>query len=83
MAINFGGVVYAWNSGQIITLFVLSGIFTTMFMNQQVFVFSTSTTHRMYPISFLKNKEAVLLFFLMISGNAGGFIPVYYIPPYF
>ena len=37
----------------------------------------------MLPVSFLKNEEATLLFVLMAICSAGGFIPVYYIPPYF
>ena len=81
--INFGGVVYTWNSGQIIAFFVLSGITCVAFALQQVFAFSTKVEHRMFPVSFLKDKEAVLLFVLMITCNAGGFIPVYYIPAYF
>ena len=83
MAINFGGVVYSWDSGQIIALFVLSGVICIAFALQQVFTFGTTTAHRMFPVSFLKDKEALLLFFLMTSCKAGGFIPVYYIPPYF
>ena len=81
--INFGGVVYDWNSGQIIALFVLSGTICIAFALQQIFAVGTKDEHRMFPVSFLKNKEAVLLFVLMTTGNAGGFIPVYYIPPYF
>ena len=83
MAINFGGVLYSWNSGQIIAMFVLAGSIFITFVLQQVFRFGTTAAHRMFPVSFLKNKEALLLFFLMVSCNAGGFILVYYIPPYF
>ena len=36
-----------------------------------------------YHVSFLKKKEATLLFVLVTTCNAGRFIPVYYIPPYF
>lgn len=82
-AINFGGVVYAWNSGHIISPFVLSVVVCVAFALQQVFNFSTKITHHIFPVSLLKNKEAVLPFLLMASCNAGGFIPVYYIPPYF
>ena len=37
----------------------------------------------MFPVQFLKRKEPVLLFILMAASNAGGFIPIYYIPTYF
>ena len=82
-SINFGGVVYDWDSGQIISLFVLSGTICIAFGLQQIFTFGTKVEQRMFPASFLKNKETALLFVLMTTCNAGGFIPVYYIPPYF
>lgn len=34
MAICFGGVLYAWNSGQVIALFVLSFVFLVAFLSQ-------------------------------------------------
>ena len=81
--INFGGAVYDWGSPQIIALLTLAGVIFIVFTIQQVFVIGTHEAHRVFPVPFLKDKEAVLLFLLMTSGNAGGFIPVYYIPPYF
>jgi len=81
MAINFGGTLYAWNSGQIISLFVLSGVLAIAFGFAQVWPFEAA--HRMFPVEFLKNKEAVLLFILMAVCNGGGFTPIYYIPAYF
>lgn len=83
MAINFGGTLYAWNSGPIIALFVLAGVLALVFALQQSRPFLTKAAHRVFPVAFLKNKEAVLLFILMSVCNAGGFIPVYYIPTYF
>ncbi|OJD18667.1 hypothetical protein AJ78_01363 [Emergomyces pasteurianus Ep9510] len=83
MAINFGGPMYDWDSAQIIVLFVLSGVLTVAFGFQQVFCFMTKEEHRMFPVSFLKMKEAVLLFICMAASNAGGFVPIYYIPTYF
>lgn len=83
MAINFGGPMYDWNSPQIIVLFVLSGVLTLVFGFQQILCFMTKEEHRMFPVSFLKMKEAVLLFICMAASNAGGFIPIYYIPTYF
>ncbi|QSS49577.1 MFS drug efflux transporter [Histoplasma capsulatum var. duboisii H88] len=83
MAINFGGPMYDWNSPQIIVLFVLSGVLSLVFGFQQVLCFMTKEEHRMFPVSFLKMKEAVLLFICMAASNAGGFIPIYYIPTYF
>ncbi len=83
MAINFGGTLYAWDSGQIIALFAVAGILTIMFSLQQVFTIFTRNQDRMFPIHFLNNKEAVLLFILTAAGNCAAFIPIYYIPLYF
>lgn len=37
----------------------------------------------MFPIQFLRNKEALLLFITAASINAAVFIPIYFIPIYF
>ena len=83
MAINFGGTLYAWNSGQVIALFVVSGILFIVFGIQQKIALFTTTTSRMFPVHFFKNKEALLLFILAASCNACVFIAIYYIPIYF
>ena len=83
MAINFGGTLYAWNSGQVIALFVVSGVLFIAFGIQQKMTLLTSTTARMFPVHFFKNKEALLLFVLAASCNACAFIAIYYIPVYF
>ncbi|OTA99736.1 hypothetical protein M426DRAFT_268835 [Hypoxylon sp. CI-4A] len=83
MAINFGGVLYAWNSGQIIALFVLWGVLMIVFALQQVFSIFTTPANRIFPVHFLKNWNAVLLFFCAAAINTAGFVPIYYIPLYF
>lgn len=83
MATNFGGTLYPWNSGRIITLFVLAGVFVVAFAVQQTLTLFTTESDRMFPVQFLKMKEPVLLFIAMAAANAGGFIAIYYIPAYF
>ncbi len=83
MPINFGGTIYPWNSGQIIALFILAGILVVAFSVQQYFAWFTQPTCQIFPVSFLKSKEPVLLFLLMVLGSVGGFIPLYYISTYF
>ncbi|KAI9703719.1 MAG: hypothetical protein M1836_007489 [Candelina mexicana] len=83
MAINFGGTVYAWGSGQVIALFVVSGVLFLVFGIQQYFAFLTTTLDRMFPVHFMKNKEALLLFVLAAACNTAAFVPIYYIPIYF
>lgn len=82
MAINFGGTTYTWDSGQIIALFVVSGILFIIFGAQQTFNFWTSD-NRMFPVHMLKMKEPVLLFIAMAACNAGSYVCMYYIPLYF
>lgn len=83
MAVNFGGSLYAWNSGQIIALFVVFGILLISFAFQQVYCWSTSIDGRMFPVHLLKKKEPVLLFITMAACNSGSMILMYYIPLYF
>jgi MFS family permease len=83
MAIQFGGTLYAWNSGTTIALFVLSGVLFIIFGLQQTYTVLTNTTNRMFPIQFMRNFNAVLLFMVAAAINTSGFIPIYYIPLYF
>ena len=83
MAINFGGVLFAWSSGQIIALFAIAGVLFVIFCVQQGLALFTTKEGRLFPIVFLRNKEAVLLFILTAAFNSAAFIPIYYIPTYF
>ncbi|OCK99433.1 MFS general substrate transporter [Cenococcum geophilum 1.58] len=83
MAINFGGALYPWNSGQIIALFVVTGVLFIAFAIQQRFAWFTTSSERMFPTHLLKIIEANLLFIAAAGCNAAGFIPIYYIPVYF
>ena len=83
MPINFGGTLYAWKSGAVIALFVIAGLLVITFFTQQTFNIFTRIDHRMFPVQFFRNKEAVLLFMLTSAANAAGFITIYYIPLYF
>ncbi|KAL9005110.1 MAG: hypothetical protein Q9188_002098 [Gyalolechia gomerana] len=84
MAINFGGALYPWMSGQIISLFVAAGVLLCVFVLQQRFaILVTEPSCRIFPTTLLLNKEAVLLFVLGSAANAGGYVPLYYVPIYF
>lgn len=83
MAINFGGTLYGWDSAQNIALFILSGVLFIVFAVQQYFAFRTTVRSRLFPVAFLRDGEALLLFILTATFNSAGFIPIYYIPTYF
>lgn len=80
MAVNFGGTLYAWKSGQIIALFVVSGVLFIAFGLQQTFKFMTSFEGRILPVQLIPQKEPFLLFVLMAANNCASMIGMYYIP---
>ena len=83
MAINFGGTLYAWNSGSTIALFVVAGVLLPLFTLQQTYALLTTTDNRVFPVHLLKMKEPVLLFVPTAANNAATFVLIYYIPLYF
>lgn len=82
-AICFGGVLYAWNSGQVITLFVLSFVLLVTFLGQQHFAIGTTPEYRMFPMHFLKSAPMVVLFLEVACCATNVFVPVYFLPLYF
>lgn len=83
MAINFGGVLYAWNSGSIIALFVVGLVLLIAFVIQQWFSWFTTESDRIFPAKLIRIREADLLFACSASCNTAIFIPIFYIPTYF
>lgn len=83
MAINFGGAVYAWNSGQEIALWVVAAVVFVIFCVQQKFAFLTTKENRLFPADFLRNYELWLLFAAMACASSCVFIPTYFIPLFF
>ena len=53
MGINFGGLVYAWDSGIIIALFIVAGVLSVAFCIQQVWSLGTRKECRSFPVEFL------------------------------
>ncbi|KAL8886259.1 MAG: hypothetical protein Q9192_006515 [Flavoplaca navasiana] len=83
MGINFGGVLYDWNSGPIIALFVISGALFIVFAIQQIFTILTTEDNRLFPVHLVQRKEPILLFIAGASGGAAIYLVLYYIPLYF
>lgn len=82
MAINFSGVLFDWNSGSTIALFVVSGVLWIAFFLQQHSCFLTTRENRLLPIHLYTQKAPALLF-LAASAVAGvAYVSVYYIPLY-
>ncbi|MCJ1437449.1 hypothetical protein MMC27_006836 [Xylographa pallens] len=83
MAINFGGIIYPWNSGQTIACFVVSGVLFIVFGLQQGFSVLTTEEHRIFPCQFLKNRTLIILFMQMSAAVTVFFVPIYFIPLFF
>lgn len=54
MAITFGGSLYSWDSGALIALWTVSGIFLIVTILLAKFHPGVSKDHRLYPAHFLK-----------------------------
>ncbi|KAM3519981.1 hypothetical protein MY4038_009601 [Beauveria bassiana] len=80
MAVNFGGTLYSWGSGQIIALLVLAGMLLISFGLQQSFSFMTNFESRLLPCQLISQREPVLLFVLMAANNCASMVSMYYIP---
>ncbi|KAI9719384.1 MAG: hypothetical protein M1812_003455 [Candelaria pacifica] len=83
MAISFGGIVYPWNSGRIIGLFVTSAVLFILFGIQQVYCIFTTEERRIFPVPFVKSRTMLILFAMTSSAGTVIFITVYFIPLYF
>lgn len=83
MAISFGGILYAWGSGQIIAMFVVSVVLFAVFAVQQEFAILTTVERRIFPVQFLRNKEMLILFAETSCAACGIVVPLYMIPLFF
>ncbi|KAI7775097.1 hypothetical protein LA080_007381 [Diaporthe eres] len=62
MAINFSGVTYGWNSGQIIGLFVCAGVLFTLLVVQQSWTLFVALPRRLMPFQFFRKYTIIILF---------------------
>ncbi|KAH8424135.1 uncharacterized protein LDX57_001889 [Aspergillus melleus] len=83
MAIAFGGLLYGWDSAQIIALFVCSGVLAILFFLQQHFLILTTYQRRIFPLQYFKDKEMVILFIETAAAGTSSFIPIYFVPLFF
>ncbi|OQE36690.1 hypothetical protein PENCOP_c011G03974 [Penicillium coprophilum] len=83
MAVSFGGVMYPWNSGRIIGLFVCSGVLFIMFGVQQAYALFTTPARRILPVEFFKSRTILILFAMTAAGGTSLFLPIYMTPLYF
>ena len=84
MAINFGGIIYDWDSGAEIALWVVAGVLFVVFALQQAFCIGTTTAKRIFPVEMITSRKfartTVLMFCTTAAGGTAIFVPVYFIP---
>lgn len=83
MAVSFGGVMFPWNSGRIIGLFVCSGVLFFLLGIQQTYTIFTTVERRILPVEFFKMPTILTLFAATSAGGTALFVPVYMAPLFF
>ncbi|KAA8647919.1 uncharacterized protein ATNIH1004_006621 [Aspergillus tanneri] len=83
IGINFGGALYYWNSGQIIALFVVTGVLWFVLLLQQGLAIVTTKESPILPVYLCRQKEQLFLFDTCTTAGAVSYTSVYYITIYF
>ncbi|KAG6358211.1 hypothetical protein INS49_014095 [Diaporthe citri] len=83
LAMNWGGVVYPWDSGQAIECFCASGVLFIVLAVQQVRNIATTPARRIIPVQILSNHAVLMLVACCASAGATAFVPIYFIPTFF
>lgn len=83
LAINWGGVIHPWKSGQVIGCFCASGVLFILLAVQQVRAVATTAARRIIPVQILGNRTVLILVACCASAGAAAFVPIYFIPTFF
>lgn len=80
---TYSGSPWPWNSGPVITLWVITGLVTILFVLQQWTAFLTTKEDRIYPVWCLKSRSLVLLYIGTAGSSAVLNCNIYYLPLFF
>lgn len=87
MGISFGGVLYEWDSGSEIALFVVAGVLFIVFGIQQAYCIGTTKERRVFPVELITGRKyyrtVILMYCVTAAGGCAIFVPVYFIPIFF
>jgi hypothetical protein len=79
LALQWGGVVYAWNSARIIVLFTLGGILLAIFIVMQFFKGENATI----PVRIFRIRGVYCAFFYALLIGGAFFILIFFLPIWF
>lgn len=82
-ACTYSGSQWPWDSGSVISLWVMTGVTTILYGLQQWTAFLTTKEDRIFPVWCLKSRSLVLLFIGTAGTSAVNFFNIYYIPLFF
>ncbi|QKX61999.1 uncharacterized protein TRUGW13939_09155 [Talaromyces rugulosus] len=82
-ACTYSGAEWPWGSGSVITLWVMTGVVTIIYMLQQWTAFLTTKEDRVFPVWCLKSRSLVLLYIATAGGSAVLNFNIYYLPLFF
>ncbi|KAI0547805.1 MFS general substrate transporter [Xylaria curta] len=80
---TYAGAIWAWDSGKVIALWVVTGVTIILFVLQQWTAFLTTKEDRIYPVWCLKSRSLVMLYLGTAGSSAVLNCNIYYIPLYF
>ncbi|KAJ5715858.1 MFS transporter [Penicillium malachiteum] len=81
MLLGFGGVVYSWDSSQMIALYVVTALLWIIFALQQKFHILTSD--RIFPVQFFKDPLMIGLWIWTIVAISDIVVTIYTLPLFF
>ncbi|KAH9889145.1 major facilitator superfamily domain-containing protein [Xylariomycetidae sp. FL2044] len=80
---TYSGAPWPWQSGSVISLWVVTGVTVIVYALQQWTRFLTDRENQIFPVWCLKHRSLVLLFIGTAGINAVNFFNIYYVPLYF
>lgn len=83
IAATFSGTKWAWDSGNVIALWVVWGVVLISYIVQQYFTIFTTKENSIFPSRFLKDRTMLVLFLGTAGASTVFVMPIYYIPLFF
>lgn len=80
LAINFGGTVFAWNSGSEIAVLVLTGVLFVAFVLVTIYHPGVPEAHKLLPVEFMRTFDLVALPLQGAIVAGAMFTAIYYTP---